>query len=139
MTAPALGPVELRGWVDGAPLCTLRINCVAKWLNSNDSGAWQRHHHLVALWRQMAGWAAVAAKAPRLSRAYILAELRFRDRRRRDPANWYPTVKAAVDGLVDIGVLPDDSADFLIGPDLRLGPVERTGNGCLLLHIWAVA
>ena len=33
--------------------------------------------------------------------------------RRRDPHNYYPTVKPIVDGLVDAGVWPDDTPDFV--------------------------
>ena len=33
-----------------------------------------------------------------------------------------PTAKAVVDGLVDAGVLPDDDAKHLLGPDLRRHP-----------------
>ncbi len=36
-------------------------------------------------------------------------QLTFGRRSRRDSPNWYPTIKAAIDGLVDAGVLPDDS------------------------------
>jgi hypothetical protein len=32
-----------------------------------------------------------------------------------------PTLKAAIDGLVDYGLLPDDTNAHLIGPDLRQG------------------
>jgi hypothetical protein len=41
--------------------------------------------------------------------------------RRRDPANWAPSAKAAVDGIVDAGVLRDDNSRLLLGPDPRLG------------------
>ena len=33
-----------------------------------------------------------------------------------------PTTKPIVDGLVDTGVLPDDDAKHLLGPDLRRHP-----------------
>ena len=33
--------------------------------------------------------------------------------RRRDPHNYYPTVKPIVDGLVDAGLWPDDTPDFV--------------------------
>lgn len=35
-----------------------------------------------------------------------------------DVANWHPTAKAIVDGLVDYGLLPDDRDKFLRGPFL---------------------
>ena len=41
---------------------------------------------------------------------------------RRDLHNYMPTLKALVDGLVDAGLLPDDDARHLQGPDMRLDP-----------------
>ena len=41
-----------------------------------------------------------------------------------------PTLKALVDGLVDAGLLPDDDARHLQGPDMRLDSrhtVKRMG------------
>jgi crossover junction endodeoxyribonuclease RusA len=66
-----------------------------------------------------------AGDAPLLQRAYILGVLHPASRRRADPANWYPSFKAAVDGLVDAGVLEDDDHSHLVGPDMRIGPVVR--------------
>lgn len=48
-----------------------------------------------------------------------------RDRRRGDVGNVFPAVKAAVDGLVDAGVVPNDTDDYLqaltFRPSLILG------------------
>ena len=60
--------------------------------------------------------------APSLERARLVVEIAFPDRRRRDPHNYMATVKPIVDGLVDAGVLPDDDAKHLLGPDLRRHP-----------------
>lgn len=38
----------------------------------------------------------------------IEARFQWADARARDTSNWFPTVKAMVDGLVDAGVLPRD-------------------------------
>ena len=40
---------------------------------------------------------------------------------RYDPGNLAPTAKAAVDGIVDANILPDDDAEHLEGPDMRAG------------------
>lgn len=53
--------------------------------------------------------------------------------RRRDPANWYPSFKALLDGLVDQGVLQDDDHTRLVGPDMRIGEVAAGSR--LALHI----
>lgn len=130
--------LALRHPIDAEPTYTMRVPAATGWLTANDRGHWTKHAGLIAQWRQHAGWAARRAKLPKLDRVYILAELRFRDRRRRDPANWYPTVKASVDGLCDVGVLPGDWSHHVIGPDLRLGPIAHIGIGVLLLHLWPV-
>lgn len=75
----------------------------------------------------------LAGDQPLLRHAYILGVLHPPSRRRADPANWYPSFKAAVDGLVDAGVLEDDDHTRLIGPDMRMGPVAKGGQ--LALHI----
>lgn len=36
-----------------------------------------------------------------------------------DPANWYPSAKAVVDGFTDAGLWPDDSIRHVVGPDMR--------------------
>lgn len=57
---------------------------------------------------------------PAMKRAHVVVWVSWPDRRRRDAHNIYPTIKALVDGIVsDARVLPDDSDDYLIGPDLR--------------------
>lgn len=56
-------------------------------------------------------------------RARIILTFRFPDRRRHDTPNLYSYVgKPIVDGLVDARCLPDDSDDYLIGPDMRRHP-----------------
>ncbi len=91
-------------------------------MTANDRLHWRRRAELTARWRRC-GWVyAKQARIPALTRAHILIEWLPPDRRRRDPANAAPMGKALVDGIVDAGVLPDDSAQFLDGPDYRLGP-----------------
>jgi crossover junction endodeoxyribonuclease RusA len=74
-----------------------------------------------------AAWAmARHHKIPALQRAHIFYVIHPDTKgRRRDPGNWSPSAKAAVDGLVDAGVLPDDDHTRLLGPDPRIGtPVK---------------
>lgn len=56
----------------------------------------------------------------------ITARFQWATNQRRDTSNWFPTVKAAVDGLVDAGVLPGDHdtivRDTSIGVDLPANP-----------------
>jgi crossover junction endodeoxyribonuclease RusA len=80
---------------------------------------------------------AVAKPGPLFQRAHVLGILRPPSARRADPANWYPSFKAAVDGLVDAGLLDDDDHTRLVGPDMRLG--EKVKGGQLILVIRGLA
>ncbi len=77
--------------------------------------------------------AANATGGPVLEHAYILGILHPNRAGRFDPANWYPSFKAAIDGLVDAGVLDDDDHTRLVGPDMRHGPKVKGGQ--IALHI----
>lgn len=74
-------------------------------------------------------WAHLRARgtAP-LEYAYLSAIWTFPSNRRRDLENLAPTLKAAIDGVVSgptgfprwKGILPDDSHEYLVGPDPRV-------------------
>lgn len=106
------------------------------WLTLNQRGQWFVHRGAIKAWRALACATAIGARVPKLTGAHIIGELRFTVDRRRDPHNWMPTAKAAIDGLVDAGVFLDDNADTVIGPDMRLGPIVKRGKQSLVLHIW---
>lgn len=91
-------------------------------LNLNDREHWQLKANKSKHIRQLAKQIARASRAPHLKRALLTVEIAFPDRKRRDPHNWMATVKPIVDGLVKAGVLPDDDAEHLLGPDLRRHP-----------------
>jgi crossover junction endodeoxyribonuclease RusA len=95
-----------------------------KWLNAN-----QRHAHWSHLsvptkaWREETATAARDSAVPAMERATITAVVRRADRRTdTDAQNRYPTIKAAIDGLVDAGVLPDDKDGNLLALTIRPGP-----------------
>jgi hypothetical protein len=52
---------------------------------------------------------------------HIVAHVIKPTNRAYDAHNLLPTLKAAIDGLVDYGLIPDDTNAHLIGPDLRQG------------------
>lgn len=108
---------------------TLEIPAPCDWINANQREHWRTKADKTLEWRT-AGcrWAAVA-KLPTLSRAHILARLHFHTARRRDAHNYYPTLKALVDGLIDHGLLADDSTQYLDGPDIRIGFPYRKSQG----------
>lgn len=64
-------------------------------------------------------------RIPRLDRAVITGYLHVPDNRRRDPANWQLTLKHCIDGVVDAGVLADDSAQYVTDGGVRLGAKTR--------------
>lgn len=105
------------------------------WINSNDRHShWAVRHRRTKAWRQAACWIARRAKVPRYEAVHVTALIHKKTRRRFDPANTYPTVKAVVDGaLVDAGVIDDDSTEYLIGPDMRAGVTSATDPGITLI------
>lgn len=77
---------------------------------------------------------AAAAPGPLFQRVHVLGVVHPRDDGRRDPANWYPSFKACIDGLVDAGLLEDDDHTRLLGPDMRLGEKRRGGQIVLVVR-----
>jgi crossover junction endodeoxyribonuclease RusA len=77
---------------------------------------------------------AAAGPGPLFQRAHVLGILHPPRAGRRDPANWYPSFKAAVDGLVDAGLLEDDDHTRVVGPDMRLGEKRKRGQLVLIVR-----
>lgn len=80
---------------------------------------------------------AAAKPGPLFERVHILGILHPATARRADPANWYPSFKAAVDGLVDAGLLDDDDHEHVAGPDMRLGAKVKGGQIVLVVRALA--
>lgn len=113
MAAPGPSP---RTW-------TLAMPAGMKLLNSNDRPShWGsgRNDPVHAL-RLDAARLARHLKIASLSRARIVCYVCMPEGRRFDPGNFYPSAKPCVDGLVDAGVVPDDSYRYVTGPDMRVG------------------
>lgn len=102
---------------------TLTIPAPGPWLNVNRRQHGRSAASTVRLWRDAANVHARKEHVPSIRRAHITATLRFGDRRRRDCPNYYPTIKAAIDGLVDALVLRDDADKYVTGLDIRAGEV----------------
>jgi crossover junction endodeoxyribonuclease RusA len=107
------------------PLMTVEIVPPAARMSMNDRHHWRTRHRLTRAWRS-AGWAAALeqlGRGPAQRRrppCMVRVEFPVRDpRRRRDPHNTAPTVKAIIDGLVDAGVWPDDNDQWVIVLDPR--------------------
>lgn len=69
--------------------------------------------------------------------ALVCVEIPFPDRRRRDPHNYAGTVvKAIVDGLVDAGLWPDDTPDWVTVADPTFTVDRSYGGGSVRVRIW---
>lgn len=98
------------------------------WLSSNMRLHWAAKSKRVAWLRDDAksvAWSwRRSMKGGFTDPVHITAHIGYATNGRADPANAHPTVKALVDGLVDAGVLIDDSHEWVIGPDYRRDPVK---------------
>lgn len=111
------GIIRPKAWRLELPPGTLLIN-------ANQNMHWRDRGKLVKALRQTAWAIARRDKLPALQRAHVLYVFHpdTKGDRRRDSGNWSPSAKAAIDGMVDAGVLPDDNHTRLLGPDPRMGP-----------------
>ncbi len=98
-------------------------------LSLNQRLHWAVHARAVREWRY---WACVVAlnqhgrTGPALGPSVVTVELPVRDKRRRDPHNYIATVKPIIDGLVDAGLWPDDTPEWVSVAEPRL-IVRRDG------------
>jgi crossover junction endodeoxyribonuclease RusA len=93
-------------------------------LSLNGREHWRRKAALVKRVRLLAFAKAQHVGVPALPR--IAVELHYvpRDRRRRDPLNLVATLKPVEDGLVDAGVVPDDTPEYVEPTMPRLDPPD---------------
>lgn len=78
-------------------------------LNAERAAHWRQHRATTAEWREAFAWLARAKHVPRLDRIQVTVTPVLADRRSQDVGACFPSVKAAIDGLVDAGVIPDDT------------------------------
>ena len=111
---------------------TLELPPGTRLLSSNGSHRhWAAKQADVNRLRDAFHWLAKAQRVPPLQWAHV--EYHVRARGRFDPANWMPTAKAGVDGIVRAGVLPDDNRKYLVGQDPREG--MQMGFSLLILEL----
>lgn len=92
-------------------------------LSSNSRHHWTRTRAASRYWRWTMFAEARRLHAPQLGSAHITITIRWPDNRHRDVHNYvHHVAKPIVDGLVKAGVLPDDSDEYLSGPDMRRDP-----------------
>jgi crossover junction endodeoxyribonuclease RusA len=108
-------------------------------LTMNQRLHWAAKAKMTREWRVAAGFAAVATmfgqkrgRIRSLPLSVVQLVLPVRSVKiRRDPHNWYPTVKAVCDGLVDAGLWPDDTPEYL----MTIEPAFKQG-GDVDIRIW---
>jgi crossover junction endodeoxyribonuclease RusA len=99
---------------------SIRIPAPCQYINSNQRLHRMAQAKLTKAWRQAS--AAAAHGIPTFAgQVHIIAHIYKPRAGRYDTNNLAPTTKAAVDGLVDAGLLVDDSTEWVIGPDHRHG------------------
>jgi hypothetical protein len=107
--------------------------------SANDRLHFRAERSLKRTWRELAQVRArglVGASFRPLQRAHVVVTQVPGSRRRTDPGNVAPAAKAAVDGLVLAGLLTDDDAAHMVGPDFRLAAEpERQRPGMWTLRI----
>ena len=102
-------------------------------LSANDRRHHMAHAKLVAEVRVTAGWVVKAARIPACVRATVGLVYVPPIRRKRDGGeNYADTLKAAIDGVVDAGVVPDDTPEYLIRLMPVVAPVDRDNPGVFL-------
>lgn len=99
-------------------------------LTANQRLHWAVKARTTADVRRTAMLLARAAKLPQ-GVEHVTIELHYtpRDRRRRDADNLVPTLKAACDGLVDAGLVPDDTPDLMTKHMPTIDPPSREAPG----------
>ncbi len=68
---------------------------------------------LVQEWREAFAWLAMAQRVPHLKYVDVVVLQSCRDKRMPDPGACFPAYKAALDGLVDAGVLDEDDGRYV--------------------------
>lgn len=85
-------------------------------INQERTMHWAARNRRLDPWKITTFWLAKEAKLPAAiagAPTTVTVALPVVGDYRRDPANYYPTVKAVVDGLVLAGVWPDDTPEYV--------------------------
>lgn len=86
------------------------------YITANSRAHWSKRSACAAGWRDATALLARQAKVPELGRVYVTLTMVAKDRRRRDADNLVSGVlKHCLDGLVDAGVIPDDTPEHVDG------------------------
>jgi crossover junction endodeoxyribonuclease RusA len=103
-------------------------------LSLNAREHWRLKARRVAQVRSDAELVTRALKIPALERVAIELHYCPRDRRRRDPLNLVATLKPVEDGIVDAGVIPDDTPEWSV-PTMPIIDHHVPGPDVLRLYV----
>ena len=118
-----------------AQAITLTLN-PKHWVTSNHRLHRMEEARRTAHIRHAAGWLARKHMTPMSGPVRVVATIHMPTRRRFDPPNAEPVLKAAVDGIVDAEILADDSAEHVHEWAFRPGPpTGETGVYRLTIEI----
>jgi hypothetical protein len=103
----------------------LQIFDCPKSMNQGGAGYkrhWRAAHQEKKLWEGWFGTELMAARIPRgMARCRVSVTIQFKEKRRRDAANYFaPVTKPLYDALVHGGYLPDDTDEFVTMVGFRL-------------------
>lgn len=105
-------------------------------MNINEIRHWRVKAKQTAEIREAVFVLARFAKVDRgCAKVRVTLHYRPRDRRRRDALNIVPTLKAAEDGLVDAGVMADDTPEYI---DPVMPVIDPPYVGQLRPELWIV-
>lgn len=116
-------------------LYTIPLTFTKPPLNMNQRMHWAQKAKITKAIRHEA---MVRCRAARIRKSkHITVQLHYqpRDNRRRDADNIAPTLKALCDGVVDAGVVPDDTPDYMTKIMPTIHPAIKGQDGKMWLEI----
>ncbi|MDT0302952.1 hypothetical protein [Streptomonospora wellingtoniae] len=96
-------------------------------LNSNQRMHWSVWRRRTRLIRETAAWVTTSLREAPMERAQITAVIHPKTNARFDPHNLQPTVKAAIDGIVDARLLADDDSKRVVSVAFVAGEKDPAG------------
>ena len=116
-------------------LYTIPVTFTKPPLNMNQRMHWAKKAKLTKAIRHEAFVRCRAARIPKAGHITVQLHYQPRDNRRRDPSNLMPTQKALVDGIVDAGVVPDDTPQYVTETIPTIHPAIKGQDGKMWLEI----
>ena len=120
---------------------TVRFDRPEKLMSMNDRPHWREDRRLTKVWRRAAAWSAIAQlgqspDARMRGPSTVTITLPVHGAHKRDPHNYFPTVKHIIDGLVDAGIWPDDTPEWVTTTEPHL-ELSKARPGVVVVSIVA--